>query len=93
MMEAAQALAKQALATPGDSQTRLNLLVSRILSRSATQGEITVLQRELKRALQHYQTRPADAAKYLGQKTSPDLAAYTLVASLVLNLDEAITHE
>jgi hypothetical protein len=52
-----------------------------------------VLQRELKRAVKHYQTTPADAAKYLGQKTSPDLAAYTLVASLVLNLDEAITHE
>ena len=93
MMEAAQALAKQALATPGDSQTRLNLLVRQILSRSATQSEITVLQRELERAVKHYQTTPADAAKYLGQKTSPDLAAYTLVASLVLNLDEAITHE
>ncbi len=93
MMEAAQALAKQALATPGDSQTRLNLLVRRVLSRSATQSEITILQRELERAVKHYQTTPADAAKYLGQKTSPDLAAYTLVASLVLNLDEAITHE
>jgi hypothetical protein len=93
MMEAAQALAKQALATPGDSQSRLNLLARRILSRSATQSEISVLQRELERAVKHYQTTPADAAKYLGQKTSPDLAAYTLVASLVLNLDEAITHE
>jgi hypothetical protein len=93
MMEAAQALAKHALASPGDSQTRLNLLVRRVLSRSATQSEITILQRELERAVKHYQTTPADAAKYLGQKTSPDLAAYTLVASLVLNLDEAITHE
>ncbi len=94
MMEASQALARRLLSTPGDSVARLNLLSQRVLSRDATTGELSVLQRELDHALTHYRAHPADAAKYLSaSQPTPELAAFTMVASLMLNLDEAITHE
>lgn len=94
MMEASQALARMLLSTPDDSTTRLNLLSQRVLSRDAKAGELSVLQRELDHALTHYRAHPADASKYLSaSQSTPELAAYTMVASLMLNLDEAITHE
>jgi len=87
MMEATQAFAKQMLAAPKD---RLQILCQAVLSRKATSKELSVLQRELDRALNHYLQHPEDARKL---RTTPELAAHTILASLVLNLDEAITHE
>lgn len=100
-LEASRALAAQMLAQPGGVTARLQFLAQRVLSRAATERELTVLQRELNRALAHYRAQPEDAAKFLRfGRTEPDaklnaaeLAAHTLVASLALNLDEAITHE
>ncbi len=88
MMEGSQALAKRMLAAKSDE--RLQLLYQAVLTRQANAKELSVLQRELDRALAHYRQHPEDARKLL---TTPELAAHTLVASLVLNLDEAITHE
>jgi len=97
MMEAAAALAEQMIHHRGTHEARLNLLSKHVLSRDASDQELQVLKRELDRALQHYRAHPEDARKYLHQPTAapdqPELAAHTLVASLVLNLDEAITHE
>ena len=69
---------------------RLPLLYQSVLTRPATPKELSVLQRERDRALAHYRAHPEDARKL---QTTAELAAHTLVASLVLNLDEAITHE
>ena len=44
-----------------------------------------------KMALAHYAANRADAVKLAGGE--PELAARMVVASLILNLDEAITHE
>ncbi|WP_133796446.1 PSD1 and planctomycete cytochrome C domain-containing protein [Prosthecobacter fusiformis] len=101
MMEAAATLAQQMMLHDQSNEERLQALYLRVLSRQATQKELTVLTRELDRALTHYQAHPEDAAKYLStipgvaaqNSSMPALAAHTLVASLVLNLDEAITHE
>ncbi len=101
MMEAAAALAQQMIRQNQPVESRLHLLCQHTLSRKATPQELTVLTRELDRALTHYRAHPQDAAQYLAAlpvppaKTAPlpDLAAHTLIASLVLNLDEAITHE
>jgi hypothetical protein len=88
MMEASRALAKRMLAAT--SEDRLPLLYQSVLTRPATPKELSVLQRELDRALAHYRAHPEDARKL---QTTPELAAHTLIASMVLNLDEAITHE
>ncbi len=96
MMEAARTLAEQMIRQSDDPEKRLNYLSRHALSRDATAQELTVLKRELARAETHYISHPDDAQKYLGAPASPALpalAAHTLVASLVLNLDEAITHE
>ena len=94
-MEASRTLASQMVKQGGDATKRLQWLSKRVLSRDATPQELSVLQRELDRALKHYRERRDDAAKYL--QSSPanatEVAAYTVVASLMLNLDEAITHE
>lgn len=88
IMEASQALAKRMLtATP---EKRLPMLYQAVLSREPTAKELSVLQRELDRASKHYREHPEDARKL---KTTHELAAHALVATLVLNLDEAITHE
>ncbi|MEQ1851037.1 MAG: DUF1553 domain-containing protein, partial [Chthoniobacteraceae bacterium] len=100
-LEASRAIALQMLVQPGDVTARLQLLSRRVLSRDATAKELEVLRRELERALAHYRAQPGDAAKFLqfGQAPPdvrldlPALAAHTVVASLMLNLDEAITHE
>lgn len=97
MREASLALAERALNQGDDDRARLNALFSAVLSRPAQKGELPVLEREIDRARRHYRDHPADAARYLSlssSKANPaDLAAFSLVASLVLNLDEAITHE
>ncbi len=73
----------------------------RVLSREPSDSELTVLSREHKRALDHYRQHPSDAETFLarGQFSpdpslpAPELAAYSIVASMLFNLDEAITHE
>jgi hypothetical protein len=90
MMESSVALAKTML--KAEESVRLQRLYQAVLSREAAKHELVVLRRELDRALAHYKAHPDDAAKYLGTP-NPELAAYTLIASMVLNLDEAMTHE
>jgi hypothetical protein len=77
-----------------------------VLFREPTAAEQAVLEREAAPARDHYALHPADAAALLDATDPGDLfavpadaadraerAAATLVASLILNLDEAITHE
>jgi hypothetical protein len=66
-------------------------IFERVLSRRPDATETFVLEREYKKALAHYSAKPADGKKLAGG--SAELAARMVVASLVLNLDEAITHE
>jgi hypothetical protein len=73
-----------------------------VLSREGDDREAALLGKPLMEAREYYRAHPAEAAKFLkvGQRKPapegadlPELAAWTLVASLALNLDEAITHE
>jgi hypothetical protein len=77
-----------------------------VLCREPTAAERLVLDREAARAREHYAHAPADASALLDATDPGGLfsvpaaeadrvarAAATVVASLILNLDEAITHE
>jgi hypothetical protein len=99
LKEAAEAMAVMVSQLPGPVSARLDAICRRLLSRPATAAELAVLEREFQRARQHYERHPEDAAGYFTTaKAVPGvdkavLCAFTLVSSLILNLDEAITHE
>ncbi len=96
-LEASRALATQALTKPEP----LREIAMHILSREPSGAELRIFTRERDRALAHYRAHPDDAVKFLtrgqtqldAKQSAPDLAAHTVVASLIFNLDEAITHE
>ena len=99
-LEASQAIADEVLSEKGDAG-RLQKLLRKVLSREGDDREAAALGKTLAEARAHYRKHPADAEKFLriGQRKPaagtdlPELAAWTVVASLALNLDEAITHE
>jgi len=98
-LEASQAIAADVMREGGDSG-RIQKLLRKVLSREGDDREAAALGKTLMEARAYYRAHPAEAAKFLkvGQRNPsgtglPELAAWTLVASLTLNLDEAITHE
>ena len=99
-LEASQALAAGAIRLSGDA-TRIQFLYRSVLTREANDREAALIGSTLMKARETYRADPAAAVKFLdvGQRRIPtgvdpaELAAWTLVASLVLNLDETITHE
>jgi hypothetical protein len=69
-----------------------------VLHRPPSAPELATLTQQYNQALAHYRKHPADAAKLLRSghtltPPTPPRAAAMLVASMILNLDEAITHE
>lgn len=102
-LEAARTLADAAMRhAPGDFSQRCELLFLRVVARRPGEGELEILARDYQQALAFYQEHPADAATFVqvGQLSKPataeqlpELAATMLLANLVLNLDESITHE
>ena len=70
----------------------------RALARPLESKERDVVRRSYQRFLSHYDAKPAEAKKLLATGESPhdtrlsaqELAAWTMVASQVLNLDEAL---
>lgn len=97
VLTAARELSRQML-TQTEIPTALTWLYERVLSRKPTAPELAVLHREWQRAHEHYTRQPQEAATYLETlPTDPErlsrLAAGCLVATMVMNLDEAITHE
>ena len=70
-----------------------------VLARSPTSAEVEVVTAELEAHRARYVKAPADATKLIAAGESKpkaglkpeELAAYTLVASTLLNLDETLT--
>ncbi len=101
VLEASHALAAQALATPGDTDVRLRKIFRRVLSREPQPRELPVVRREFDRTLERYRANSGDAAKYLANTTAAtcdvkqqaELATFAVTATMIQNLDEAITHE
>ena len=100
-VEAARVLAQRAILEAGsDPQARVRFLFREATSRRPTLAEMRVLLDLAQRRLEHYQKEPALAAKLIAIGASKpanleatELAAWTMVASTILNLDETITKE
>jgi hypothetical protein len=101
-VEAARVLAQRVLAEAGPSpEERITLAFRLVTARRPKPAEMTILLAELHDHLSLYRAHPADAAALIDigefprdtQLDTSELAAYTTVASLILNLDETITKE
>ena len=100
-VEAARALADRILAVGGDREQQLRAGFLTCLSRQPNAAELGILQQTFEQHLQHY-TEAADAADKLlaagasarsADRPAPEYAAMTMVASLLLNLDETVTRD
>ena len=98
-VESSRQLAARALRAAPAFDARLDAVSLRLLGRKFSKPERAVVRRTLDQALAAYQREPAAAQKLLAvgespadaQLPVPELAAWTLVASQVMNLDEALT--
>lgn len=98
-VEAARHLAQTALETkPNSAETRIDFMAERLLARPLRTDERKVIESSLDGLLNHYQASPRDAADLLAVGESkpdpkldaPTLAAYTMVANELMNLDETL---
>jgi hypothetical protein len=101
-VEAARHLAERMLLEAGPATAdRITWAFRRLTARRPTAEELTVLTARYDSRLARYQADPSSAKKLITQgKTSPDakldpaeLAATTVTANVLLNLDEAVTRE
>ena len=97
-VEAARNLAQRAMNAGHDADQRIDYMTARVLSRPFEPGERAVLKRELKDLLRHYDTHLSEAKKLLNvgeskadaKLSAPEFAAWTMLASNILNLDEGL---
>jgi mono/diheme cytochrome c family protein len=99
-VEAARALAQRVIETGGKQpEQRLDLMGDILLSHDPPPRMASVLEASLAQMEKHYAADPRAARKLIevGEKKSdasipaPELAAWTMVASEMLNLDETVT--
>jgi mono/diheme cytochrome c family protein len=99
-VEAARALAQRAMSEcPTDPESRLERMWRLVLARPIADPERAVLERTLSRQLEKYRQdkAAAEALTSVGDLPRPkdadvgELAAWTTVASVILNMNEAIT--
>ncbi|MCP4849446.1 MAG: DUF1553 domain-containing protein [Verrucomicrobiaceae bacterium] len=96
--EAARGLATRMMVTSKDPAGRVNYAYQVVLSRAAAADELELIGDYYQKQVAKYKAAPAEAAKAItfGDSKPPDgvdapeLAAWTLVANLILNLDENI---
>lgn len=98
-VEAARKLGERLLEENAGDEARIKLGFRLTTARVPTRGELEVLERIHARAREMFRTEPQKAAKLLevgesptGKKFDPiELAAWTMVAQVLLNLDEVVT--
>ncbi len=98
-MEASRVLATKAVEGAKDFDARLDLITLRLLGRKMDAEERTFVKTTLDQAIAHYTAKPEEASKAITvgemkpdeQAPAVELAAWTLVASQLFNLDETIT--
>lgn len=95
-MEAAQAYARMVIQRDGSRAEKLEFALSRALSRPVTADEVGVLSRLFEKALDVLKSQPEEAKKLATDPIGPvpegidaiELAAWTVVANSIFNLDE-----
>ena len=100
-VESARSIAQGSLQAASAEDARIAWIYQRLLGRAPSAGESKILRAGLRRRLDHFRKNPKAAEELisigdLAQIKSEDkveLAAYTVLASTVLNLDETITKE
>lgn len=97
-IEAARYLAQRAILHSGDSDQQFDFIALHLLARSLEQNERAIVKLTHKSCLNYYDSHPEDAKKLLSvgesgpveTSTPSKLAALTMVASQLMNLDEAL---
>jgi hypothetical protein len=104
-VEASRKLAESALSTAvlnsAEDRNRIRWMVRRVIARPATVSEIDILEKALTTYRSHYQAKRDDAKQLLQVGSSQvdagldpvEVAAWSNLALLLLNLDEALTKE
>ena len=100
-VEAARMLAERAMLEATTSRDRVTLIFRRVLARIPAEAETERLLKSFQSQLDHFRANPDAANRLLaiGEKRNDpklnvtELAAYAMTASLILNLDEAITKQ
>ena len=98
---AAQAVLEPSVGRATAVRDPLVVLFERIVARSPDAKELAVLGRELRQARDYYAAHPDAATRWLQHGQTPlsnsidtqELAAFTVVAHMLLNLDEVLTRE
>jgi hypothetical protein len=97
--EAARALAERIITTGGETdESRIAWLYRAVLSRRPTAQELEVVGKSLQKQRELYKADPAAASKaiHIGESSPKNVAppeetaAWTMVANLILNLDETV---
>jgi hypothetical protein len=104
ILECSKAIAIQVVSEHADLDSQITTVIRRILNRNPSSTEQERLRSQYQLAYDHYRDHPSDADKMLdfGQpelnasiepKDRSAIASMLLVASLLFNLDEAVTHD
>jgi hypothetical protein len=100
-VEAARMLAQRVMREQQAPEARIELAFRLVTARRPQPQELQVLSEGLQAHLQRYRAEPDAAAELLSAGEAPrdehldaaELAAFTAVASVILNLDETVTKE
>jgi hypothetical protein len=101
-VEAARKLGERVMHEGGETpESRITLAFRLVVGRPPRPAELEILIKGFENHLARYRSQPQAAAELLASGEAPrderldpaELAAYTAVASVILNLDEAVTKE
>lgn len=98
-VEAVRVLAENALKAESETSKRMDYITLRLMSRELDTSEKELAMETLEQIFEQFKAAPEEAAKLIdvGEKPAekslpaPELAAWTVIASQILNLDETLT--
>jgi hypothetical protein len=97
-VEAARVLAEKAMASGAGDDARIDFIARRLLARPFRPHEMSIVKESLLELRENYMLKPADAKQLIAygeSKPNPalhpvDLAAWTMLANQLMNLDEVL---